>query len=135
MEAEWKLSTATGTGLVLPLMMFPRGQPCPQLEDKISLSVVKVVIAYGCTYFRELGYYGSPMLIPPTPLPLEPAPTSASVGCSVHIMSCIFSSSSWPCVNQHCTTVNLFWLLTFDLLPVFILGVFFPQPWLYYPPT
>jgi len=32
-----KLSTGTGTGLVLPLMMYPRGQACPQLEDKISL--------------------------------------------------------------------------------------------------
>lgn len=29
MEAEWKLSTVTGTGLVLPLMMYPQGPGVP----------------------------------------------------------------------------------------------------------
>jgi hypothetical protein len=57
------------------------------------------------------------------------------VGRSVHRMGCIVSSGSWPYVYQHCTTVNLFWLLTFDP-PFFFLGPFFSQPWLpYYPPT
>jgi len=50
----------------------------------------------------------------------------------------IFSSNSWPCVNPHCTTVNLFWLLIFDryfLVDIFS-GYFCPQPWpLHYPPT
>jgi hypothetical protein len=27
-----------------------------------------------------------------------------------------FPSGSWPSVNQHSTTVNFFWLLTFGLL-------------------
>jgi len=31
-------------------------------------------------------------------------------------MGCVFSSNSWPSINQHCTTVKLLWLLTFDYL-------------------
>jgi hypothetical protein len=49
-------------------------------------------------------------------------PTSAPVGCSVHRMGYIFSSGSWPCSNQHCPTVNLFWLLT---LTFFLFAIFF----------
>jgi hypothetical protein len=44
-----------------------------------------------------------------------------------------FSFTYLPYVNQHSTTVNLFWLLTFDHL--FSIPIFF-QPWpAYYPPT
>jgi hypothetical protein len=45
-----------------------------------------------------------------------------------------FSFTSLPYVNQHSTTVNLFWLLTFHHL-FFSLPIF-SQPWPpYYPPT
>jgi hypothetical protein len=44
-----------------------------------------------------------------------------------------FSFTSLPYVNQHSTTVNLFWLLTFHH---FFSLPFFSQPWPpYYPPT
>jgi hypothetical protein len=48
----------------------------------------------------------------------ELAPMTAPVDCSVHRMGWPFSSCSWPSVNQHGTTVNNFWLLTFG----FVLG-------------
>jgi hypothetical protein len=37
-------------------------------------------------------------------------------------MGNVFSSITWPWINQHCTLVNLFGLLTFDL---FFLSIFF----------
>jgi hypothetical protein len=37
-----------------------------------------------------------------------------------------FSFGPWPCVNQHCTTVTFFWLLSFDFF--FLLGRFFSNP-------
>ncbi len=52
----------------------------------------------------------------------EPAPISAPVGRSVHTMGCISSFGFWPVLSQHCTTVNLFGLLTFD--PFYFLSVF-----------
>ncbi len=39
------------------------------------------------------------------------APTNAPAHHSVHEMGCVFSSGLSPCVNQCCTTVNLFWLM------------------------
>jgi len=36
---------------------------------------------------------------------------------SLHLMGCGLSFASSPYVNQYSTTVNLFWLLTFELLP------------------
>jgi hypothetical protein len=41
-------------------------------------------------------------------------PMTAPVGRSVHRMGCVFHLPLYPKVNQHSTTVNLFWLLTFD---------------------
>jgi hypothetical protein len=65
----------------------------------------------------------------------EPAPMTAPVGRSVHRMGCLFSSRSWPSVNQHRTTVNFFWLLTFGFFLPFS-WPFFLQPWpQYYPLT
>ncbi len=54
----------------------------------------------------------------------EPAPMNAPVGCSVHGTGCIFSLNSGPCINPYCTTVNPFWLLTFDLY--FFGAIFLP---------
>jgi hypothetical protein len=52
----------------------------------------------------------------------------APVGRSVHRMmdGLCFSSASLPYVNQHSTTLNLFWLLTFDLLSPLL--IFFSTP-------
>jgi hypothetical protein len=54
----------------------------------------------------------------------EPAPTSAPVGRSVHRMSCVFSSGSWPRVNPILYRSQFFGaLLTFDHFKFF--GCFF----------
>jgi hypothetical protein len=45
------------------------------------------------------------------------------IGHFVHRMGYIFSIGSKPYVNQHCTTTNLFWLLTFD---VYLGAIYFP---------
>jgi len=59
----------------------------------------------------------------------EPAPTSAPVGRFVHRTGCVssFSSwfSSWPCVDQYCTTVNF--VLVADLWHLFVWVFFFPN--------
>lgn len=44
---------------------------------------------------------------------------------------CVFSSGFWSCVNQHCTTVNVLWLLKLN----FLFLVLFFQPWPPYYPT
>ncbi len=51
----------------------------------------------------------------------EPAPMTAPVGPSVQWMGCLFSSRSWPLVNEHSTTVNFF----FGVLD---LSLFVPNP-------
>ncbi len=109
MEAEWKLSTVTGTGLVH-----------------------MVVHTSGSWDILDPLCFNSPP--PPSPWNQHP-PVHQLAVLSIHTMSCISSSSFWPCVNQHCTTVNLFWLLIVDLHPpLLFLGVF-SQPCPYYPPT
>jgi hypothetical protein len=44
----------------------------------------------------------------------EPVPMTTPAGHSVHRDGLCFSSASLPYVNQRSTTVNLFWLLSFD---------------------
>ncbi len=54
---------------------------------------------------------------------VKPTPMTALVGHSIHRVGCIFHLPLYP--NQHSTTINVFWLLTFDL---FFVWLMFPNP-------
>jgi len=57
-----------------------------------------------------------PISQPPTSM--QPWPkwtTNAPVEYSIHKMGCVFSFGSQPCVIQHCTTINILFLLTLTL--------------------
>jgi len=60
----------------------------------------------------------------------EPAPTSAPVGRSVHMMGCVSSFGSRPCVNPTFYHSQPFWAAVLWLFLLFC--VFFSQPWPYY---